>query len=68
MGNNPAEQLLDGIFELGVRSVKAGTRDSGSIYETEPPVVVSPHWANGWLGRHNNRAKVQTAIREVLGR
>lgn len=66
MGNNPAEQLLDGIFELGVGSIKAGTRDCGTIYESDPPTVVSPHWANGWLGRHGNREKVQASMREVL--
>lgn len=66
MGNNPAEQLLNGIFDLGVGSIRAGTRDCGMIFETNPPVVISPHWSNGWLGRHGNRRKVQEAIREVL--
>lgn len=62
MGNDPAEQLLNGIFEVGVGSIRAGTRDCGQIYDTTPPVVISPHWANGWLGRHNNREKVRNAI------
>lgn len=68
MGNNPAEQLLDGIFDQDVGAIKTGTQDCGKIYRMEPPVVVSPHWSNGWLGRHNNREKVQNAIRDVLNR
>lgn len=68
MGNNPAEQLLDSIFDLGVGPIKAGTQNCGDIYETTPPVVVSPHWANGWLGRNDNRQKVEGSIREVLER
>jgi len=67
MGNNPAEQLLNGVFEMGVGTIKAGTRDCGTCYDTSPPVVVSPHWAHGWLNRHDNRAKVQNALCEVLG-
>jgi len=66
MGNDPAEQLLNRIFEVGVESIHAGTGDCGQIYDTRPPVVISPHWANGWLGRHNNRAKVRNAILKVL--
>lgn len=68
MGNNPAEQLLDGIFDVGIGSVKAGTEDCGTTYDTDPAVVISPHWSNGWLGRHGNREKVQESIREVLER
>lgn len=68
MGNDPAEQLLDGLFEIGVGSISAGTKDCGQIYKTTPRVVISPHWANGWLGRHNNRTKVREAILEVLDR
>lgn len=66
MGNDPAEQLLDGIHGLGVAPIKAGTTHAGRHYEVDPPVVVSPHWANGWLGRHDNRSKVRQAIRDVL--
>lgn len=67
MGNDPAEQLLQGIFDRDVGAIKAGTRDCGKVYETDPPVIISPHWANGWLGRHNNRQKVRTAIQESVG-
>lgn len=67
MGNHPAEQLLNGIFKRDVGSIKAGTRDCGTIYHTSPPTVVSPHWSNGWLGRHGNRENVQDAMNEVLG-
>lgn len=66
MGNDPAEQLLRGVFDRDVGSIKAGTRDCGLVFDTDPPVVVSPHWANGWLGRHDNREKVREAIRSVL--
>lgn len=66
MGNDPAEQLLNGIYDLDVGSIRAGTTHAGKTYETDPPVVVSPHWANGWLGRHNNRKKVRTAINSML--
>lgn len=67
MGNDPAEQLLNGIYQLGVGSIKAGTTHAGKRYDVDPPVIVSPHWANGWLGRHNNREKVRRSIREILG-
>jgi len=66
MGNDPAEQLLNGIFNASVGSIRAGTKDCGQTYDTTPPVVISPHWANGWLGRHNNRAKVRDALLEIL--
>jgi len=66
MGNDPAEQLLNGIFNLGIGSISAGTKDCGRTFNTTPPVVISPHWANGWLGRHNNRAKVRNAILDLL--
>lgn len=66
MGNLPAVKLLNGIYDLEVGSIRAGTADCGTVYETAPPVVISPHWSYGWLGRHNNREKVQTALQEVL--
>lgn len=67
MGNDPTEQLLNGVYGLNVGSIRAGTAHAGNRYDVDPPVVVSPHWANGWLGRHNNREKVRSAIRETLG-
>lgn len=66
MGNDSAEQLLNGLFEIRVGSIHAGTRDAGRTVETGPPVVISPHWSNGWLGRHDNRRKVRDAILEAL--
>jgi uracil-DNA glycosylase family 4 len=65
MGNDPAEQLLNGIFEVDTESISAGTKDCGRIFQTSPPVIISPHWANGWLGRNNNRTKVREAILEM---
>lgn len=66
MGNDPAEQLLVGLYGLQVGNINAGTTHAGVTYDVNPPVVLSPHWANGWLGRHNNREKVRRAIIQVL--
>ena len=66
LGNDPATQLLSHHYGLDIDPVKAGTRDAGSTYDVDPPVVVSPHWANGWFGRHNNREKVRQAIQQYL--
>lgn len=66
MGNDPAEQLLTGVFDRATGTIHAGTTDAGRVFETTPPVVVSPHWANGWLGRHDNREKVRKAIRQLV--
>lgn len=66
MGNDPAEQLLNGLYGLDIGPIKAGTTHAGRRYDVNPPVVVSPHWANGWLGRHDNRSKVRRAIVESL--
>lgn len=65
LGNDPAEQLLNGVFDIEPGSIKAGTRDCGRTFDTNPPVVISPHWSNGWLGRNNNRRKVRQAIRSA---
>lgn len=67
LGNDPAEQLLEGVFDIEVGSIKAGTRDCGRTFDTSPPVVISPHWSNGWLGRNNNRQVVRDAIQSVRG-
>lgn len=67
-GENSAEQLLDGGYGLGVSPIKAGSGNCGGIYDASPPVVVSPRWANGWLGRNDNRRKARNAVLQVLGR
>lgn len=37
---------------LGVDRDRVSTaRECGRIVETDPPVVISPHWSYGWLGR-----------------
>jgi uracil-DNA glycosylase len=77
MGAAPGEQVLEGYFGLclnwlrtGSRdtALRTGSRDAGRIFDTDPPVVVSPHWSSkgNWLDRNNNRENVQIAIREVL--
>lgn len=66
MGNDPAEQLLSGIFNRDVGPIKSGTEHAGRIFETTPPVVISPHWAHGWLRRNNNGQKVREAILDIL--
>lgn len=66
MGNDPAMQLLNGVFNRNISSIRGGSRDCGRIFDTDPPVVISPHWANGWLGRNNNRVKVREAILDVF--
>lgn len=66
MGEDPTNQLLHGIFDMQLSNLKSGTRDAGRIFDTKPPVVVSPHWGHGWLGRNNNREKVRSAILSVL--
>lgn len=66
MGNDPAKQVLGGLYDMDVSRIKAGTVDCGRIFDTNPPVVVSPHWGHGWLRRNDNRRKVQDAINEVL--
>lgn len=66
MGNDPAEQILDKIFNRGIGEVNAGSNHAGDIHWVTPPVVVSPHWSYGWLNRNNNRAKVRSSILRVL--
>lgn len=66
MGEDPARQVLDGVFGYDVGDLQTGSRDAGNLYDTNPPVVVSPHWGHGWLGRNENRSKVRDAILEVL--
>lgn len=69
MGAAPAEQVLREYFGRHVDSLRTGSRDAGRIFDTDPPIVVSPHWSKkgNWLSRNNNREKVQIAIQEVLG-
>lgn len=66
MGEDPARQVLNGLFGYEIGKLKTGSRDPGTLYDTNPPVVVSPHWGHGWLGKNNNRAKVREAILDVL--
>lgn len=66
LGNDPSEQLLNDYYDLDLGTINAGTKHAGTSYDTDPPVIVSPHWANGWFGRHNNREKVRTAIQNHL--
>lgn len=66
MGNDPAEQLLNGVFDRDIGSIRAGSEHCGQTYNTNPPVVISPHWAHGWLDRNGNREKVVHSLRKVL--
>jgi uracil-DNA glycosylase len=66
LGKDPARQILNGLYDYNIESLRTGSRDAGKTYETTPPVIVSPHWGHGWLGRNNNREKVRQAILDVL--
>lgn len=51
MGEATTQRLLKTVFDITPGSLKTGTRDCGKIYNTDPPLVVSPHWSHGWLDR-----------------
>lgn len=65
LGNSPGRGLLLEVFGRDVR-IKAGTRDCGRLFDTEPPVVISPHWANSWLDRGDNMEQVRSSLAEAL--
>lgn len=66
MGEDPARQHLNGLYNRDIGPLRTGSRDAGTTYDTTPPVVVSPHWGHGWLGRNNNHEKVRRAIIDRL--
>lgn len=66
MSGLAARKVLSAVFDRDVDAFKPGSRDCGTVFETDPPVVISPHWSYGWLGRNDNREKVREALRECL--
>lgn len=51
LGEDTTIRLLDMLFDIQISGLKTGTSDCGRLFETDPPVIVSPHWSHGWLDR-----------------
>lgn len=51
LGADTASRLLNMVFDMNVDGLKSGTSDCGKVFDTDPPVIVSPHWSHGWLDR-----------------
>lgn len=66
LGTDSGERVLAEYFDLGV-SLSPGSSDCGRVFgRLEPPVVISPHWFHGWLGRTTNGMKNVDIVKEKL--
>lgn len=69
MGADATRRVLDLAFDIEVGALKTGTGDCGRVFDTQPPVVASPHWSHGWLDRaptgRRNLDIVQDALVET---
>lgn len=69
LGADTTRRTLQMLFDMSTGELKSGTDDCGRIFETEPPVIVSPHWSHGWLDRaptgRRNLDIVQDALVET---
>lgn len=66
LGEDAAVRTLDMLFDIDVGALKTGTRDCGRVFDIEPPVVASPHWSHGWLGRSPNGIRNLEIVRDAL--
>lgn len=70
LGNEASERVLD---VLGVEaSIHTKKSDYGRVFDTHPPVIVSPHWsAYNWMSTEDTELRIEavkTAISEVFGK
>lgn len=69
LGEDAAKRTLDLVFDRSIGELRTGTADCGRVFDTEPPVVASPHWSHGWLDRTptgtRNLERVQDALVDV---
>lgn len=66
MGGDTTRRLMRTVFDVSPGPLKTGTRDCGKVFETTPPVVVSPHWSHGWLDRSPNGRPNIEIVRDAL--
>ena len=65
LGNEASERTLDVLGEPGRIRTKS---DAGHVFETRPPVVVSPHWGAYNYTSNEERSELITAVRDSLSR
>jgi uracil-DNA glycosylase family 4 len=65
LGNEASERTLDVLGEPGRIRTKS---DAGHVFETRPPVVVSPHWGAYNYTGNEERSELITAVRDSLSR
>jgi uracil-DNA glycosylase len=49
LGNRAANRTLRALGKSP--GIVKTSHECGRRYPTDPPIIVSPHWSNGWLGR-----------------
>ncbi|MCT9098171.1 uracil-DNA glycosylase family protein [Haloarchaeobius sp. HME9146] len=54
LGKNACLRTLSALGEP--RDSLSVARECGRIVETDPPVVISPHWSYGWLSRQTSES------------
>lgn len=66
LGGDTTERVLDMLFNTKVSNIRTGTDDCGRVFDTDPPVVVSPHWSHGWLDRAPSGTKNLKIVQRAL--
>jgi uracil-DNA glycosylase len=45
------------LSALGIDRTRISTaKECGRIYDTNPPLIISPHWSYGWLSRGTSKS------------
>lgn len=66
LGEDAAIRLLDVVFSKRVPQLKTGTTDCGRVFDTNPPVIISPHWSHGWLDRSPTGTRNLEIVQDAL--
>jgi uracil-DNA glycosylase family 4 len=66
LGEDATRRVLELAFDIKVGDIKTGTTDCGRVFDTQPPVIASPHWSHGWLDRSPTGRRNLNIVQDAL--